>query len=236
MAVWTRRIALKALSCAAAVAAWPGMAWSMIVQAFQTRTVEEGPPAFDSATGELVLTDGSRETYALVVDGLAQRPLTLNYAQLRALPQVSQTSDFHCVEGWSVLDVAWGGVRLREIVELAKPAASATHVVFHALGETGYGKGALQNYHECLPLADLLRPELDYLLALDLGGAPLPLDRGAPVRLVCPFDLAYKSIKFVARIEFTDAPQDGWWTVANPVYPLNAPVPAKRLRRKDPRG
>lgn len=63
----------------------------------------------------------------------------------------------------------------------------------------------------------------------------LPQDRGAPARVVCPFDLAYKSIKFVTRLELTDRAVAGWWTRANPVYPVHAPVDAGRLRRPDPR-
>jgi len=70
------------------------------------------------------------------------------------------------------------------------------------------------------------------LLALDLDKNPLPLDRGAPMRLVCPYFLAYKSIKFVRMIEFSDRQQPGWWTLANPIYPVDAPVPKSRLRKK----
>jgi len=88
---------------------------------------------------------------------------------------------------------------------------------------------------ECLPLADLLNPELNYLLALDLDGSPLPLGHGAPLRLVCPFDLAYKGAKYITRLEFSDTPQDGWWTRANGIYAASAPVESDRLRVKDPR-
>ncbi|MCX8070560.1 MAG: molybdopterin-dependent oxidoreductase, partial [Thermodesulfovibrionales bacterium] len=56
-------------------------------------------------------------------------------------------------------------------------------------------------------------------------------DSGAPLRVISPFDLAYKSIKFVHRIEFDKSPRDGWWTIANPIYPQNAPVPKDRLRK-----
>ena len=88
---------------------------------------------------------------------------------------------------------------------------------------------------ECLPLADLENPGLGYMLALNLDGDPLEHDRGAPARLVTPFDLAYKSIKFVERIEFTEKPVDGWWTRANSIYPRVAPVQPSRLREPDPR-
>lgn len=59
--------------------------------------------------------------------------------------------------------------------------------------------------------------------------------RGAPARVVSPFDLAYKSIKFVHRVEFTEAPLEGWWTRANPIDPVEAPAQEDRLRTPDPR-
>ena len=68
-----------------------------------------------------------------------------------------------------------------------------------------------------------------------MEGRPLPDERGAPARVVSPFDLAYKNIKFVTRAEFAAAPTEGWWTRANPIYPVEAPVQQDRLRRPDPR-
>jgi DMSO/TMAO reductase YedYZ molybdopterin-dependent catalytic subunit len=52
------------------------------------------------------------------------------------------------------------------------------------------------------------------------------------LRLIAPYDLAYKSIKFVTRIEFTQKARPGWWTLANPIYPMEARVPNSRLRKK----
>ena len=147
----------------------------------------------------------------------------------------AMTADFHCVEGWSVPDLAWKGLRLSTLAELAGPRPEARYVIFHALGGTRSRPGGLDHYVECLPLADLLDPALGYLLALDLDGAPVPLAHGAPLRLVCPFDLAYKAIKFVTRLEFSDTAQDGWWTRANGIYTAFAPVEPERLRVRDPR-
>jgi DMSO/TMAO reductase YedYZ molybdopterin-dependent catalytic subunit len=143
---------------------------------------------------------------------------------------VDRASDFHCVEGWSVLDVPWSGVRPADLLARAKPAPEATHAVFHSLGSTPHGPRGLDHYVECLPLERLLDPAYEYLLALELRGEPLPHDRGAPMRLVTPYDLAYKAIKFITRIELTSGPVDGWWTRANSTYPRHAPVPASRLR------
>jgi hypothetical protein len=231
----TRRWVLKLLAAVAMVPRRPARAWAGFLSLFPVRTVEIEDFGFDPAGGRLTLAGGESRPYVLTVDGLVERPASLDYQALRALPQQAQTSDFHCVEGWSVPDLAWSGLRLATIADLVGPKAPAKYVVLHALGRTVSRPGGLDHYVECLPLADLLRPELGYLLALDLAGRPLPLEHGAPLRLVCPFDLAYKGIKFVTRLEFADSPQDGWWTRANGIYTTDAPVDPDRLRTPDPR-
>jgi len=230
--------ALPALALAGAALLWglvPRGVRAAIAERFPTRTVERPGLRFDPARGEVVHPDGRRQPYALRLDGLARQPVSLGYAELRALPQVRRTADFHCVEGWSVEDAPWGGVSFGELFSRVALLPGATHAVFHSLGQTER-VGGLTHYVESFPLADLLNPALNCLLALDLDGAPLSDARGAPARVIAPFDLAYKSIKFVTRVEFTDHAVPGWWTRANPIYPVNAPVRKNRLRTPDPRG
>lgn len=231
----SRRFMLKLTAAAGVIAALPKTAWGIIVDYFPTRTVEKEQFRFSPSTGKVEYQDGTAKDYVLEISGLVDRPFELNYHQLRSLPQVVQTSDFHCVEGWTVPEVKWGGVRLSEIFSRAELRPDAKYAVFHSLGETGSKPDGLDHYVESLPVEDLVNPELDYMLALSIGGEPLPHDRGAPLRLVTPFDLAYKSIKFVTRIELTDKRVDGWWTRANSIYPWHAPVPGDRLAEPDPR-
>jgi len=229
--------AIPALLLTGAALLWgllPARARAAFADKFPTRTVEKNTFRFDPARGEVVWKDGRREPYHLTLDGLVERPVRLSYQELRALPQVRRTADFHCVEGWSVNDAPWGGVEFRELFARVRVKPGAKFVVFHSLGQTD-AVGGLTHYVESFPLAELLNPALGSLLALDIEGGPLPDGRGAPARVVSPFDLAYKSIKFVTRAEFTAAPTEGWWTRANPIYPVSAPVEPSRLRRPDPR-
>jgi len=229
-------VAVAAVATAGAYA-WgllPGGVRAAVARTFPTRTVERGEFRFDPDRGEVLWTDGRREPFHFVIDGLVEKPQSIGYAQLRALPLVHRTADFHCVEGWSVNDVAWGGVAFPTLLDLAQPHPTAHFAVFHSLGRTE-AVGGLTHYVESFPLADLRNPALGAMLALDMAGQPLTLDRGAPTRVVSPFDLAYKSIKFVTRMELTDHPVEGWWTRANPIYPVHAPVDPSRLRTPDPR-
>ncbi|HVA29710.1 MAG TPA: molybdopterin-dependent oxidoreductase, partial [Gaiellaceae bacterium] len=76
-------------------------------------TISGSMPTFDPAT------------WRLEVGGLVERPLSLSYADLRALPRATQISTFHCVTGWTVPDVHWAGVRLADIFAQARPLPQA---------------------------------------------------------------------------------------------------------------
>ena len=124
----------------------------------------------------------------LSLTGELQTPLDLDDAAWARLPRHEQRSDFHCVTSWSVRGLRWSGVRFADIAALVNADPGATIISFH--GQDGY--------HAALPLADLLAA--DVLLADRLDGAPLPLEHGAPLRLVAPAHYGYKSVKHVKRI------------------------------------
>jgi len=228
-----RRIFFKAIAFFTILLSLPATAWSFFVNHFPVRTVEKDTFRFNPATGSLhwKLTDKD-EPYKLVISGLVEQSITFTYRELNGLPQIHQISDFHCVEGWSVKDVRWGGFRFEEIVKRVVLKKNAHYVLFHALGETSSKPYGQQYYIESFSLKDLLDPEKKYLLALSMDDKPLSHDHGAPLRVVAPYNLGYKSIKYVTRIEFVEKPEPGWWTLANPIYPINAPVPEERMRKK----
>ena len=138
--------------------------------------------------------------YRLRVDGLVRRPVSLTLADLRALPVAEQVSDFHCVTGWSVEDVRWTGVRIRDLLAGASPLPSAGALSFVS---------AERPYVDSLTLDQALRP--DVMLAWGMDGRPLARPHGAPLRLVMPAMYGYKSVKWVARIEVTREPVVGYW-------------------------
>lgn len=228
----TRRLFIKASAFLWLVLAVPKTAWSFFVGNFQTRTVEKEAFQFDPITGTIRWrkNPADKEPYRLIVEGLVKSPKRYSYKDLQAFPQAVQATDFHCVEGWSVRNVRWGGIRFPEIANAVKPRPEARYVVFHSLGSTSEPAQGVNHYIECLPLEKLLDPGKKCLLALTMDGKPLTYERGSPLRVVSPYDLGYKGSKYVTRIVFTNQQTPGWWTLANPIYPPDAPVPAKRLR------
>jgi DMSO/TMAO reductase YedYZ molybdopterin-dependent catalytic subunit len=139
------------------------------------------------------------ETYTLTVDGEVENPVKLSWNDFMQLPKTVSVSDFHCVEGWSVLDCKWGGVSIRDIEKLVKPRDVARAVTFECA----------DNY-----TTSLFREELsgdDVLLAYKLNGEMLDEGLGFPVRLVVPSKYAYKSALWVVRLRFTRGKELGFW-------------------------
>jgi DMSO/TMAO reductase YedYZ molybdopterin-dependent catalytic subunit len=143
----------------------------------------------------------AQERWSLRVDGAVEAPLSLSYADLLALPHVDEQADFHCVTGWSILDVAFHGVRLATVLALARPAPDATHVMAHAL----------DGYSTNLPLEEALKP--DVLLVHEVEGKPLRAEHGGPVRVVVPQLWAWKGAKWVSRVELLTHDRRGYWEI-----------------------
>lgn len=156
-------------------------------------------------------------TWKLTVDGMVGTPRTFGFADLLSLPRTEQVTDFHCVEGWSVYDVPWDGLRLADLLELVQPLASATHVSVGCRGGI---------YTESLPLAVAHEPKT--LLALGVAGHTLPVSHGFPARLVVPRLLGYKNPKYVETLTLADHELVGFWPKYG--YPVSGEVPPERLR------
>jgi DMSO/TMAO reductase YedYZ molybdopterin-dependent catalytic subunit len=139
------------------------------------------------------------KTYTLAVNGEVENPVSLNWSDILKLPKTVSVSDFHCVEGWSVLNCKWEGVKFSEIMRLAKPKETAKFVTFECA----------DGYTTSLSLAELAGD--DVLLAYRLNGKPLEEGVGFPLRLVVPNKYAYKSALWVTRIRLTSKKELGFW-------------------------
>jgi DMSO/TMAO reductase YedYZ molybdopterin-dependent catalytic subunit len=139
------------------------------------------------------------ETYTLTVDGEVQKPLKLSWNDVLRLPKVKSTSNFHCVEGWSVLNCEWEGIRFRQVVSLAKPKDGASFVTFECA----------DGYTTSLSLQELSGDEV--LLAYALDGKPLEEGFGFPLRLVIPDKYGYKSALWITHIKFKSKKELGYW-------------------------
>lgn len=131
---------------------------------------------------------------AIEIRGAVTESFTVPLAELEALPRRELTADFHCVAGWSAMDLRWEGVAFetfyRRVVEPSlQPDAAITHLVF----------GGLDGFESAVFVEDALAD--DVLIADRLDGRPLDSDHGAPARLVSPSQYGYVSTKHLCRVE-----------------------------------
>ncbi len=143
--------------------------------------------------------DVDPESWTLKISGLVEKPLTLNFQEIRKLDVVEIVRDFHCVESWSVPDNKWKGVAVYRILELANPLPEARYAIVRSPG----------GYETNLLLEVLLCP--DTLLVWEHNGKPLSWDHGYPLRLIVPDLYAYKSVKWVSEISLLDEDRPGFW-------------------------
>jgi DMSO/TMAO reductase YedYZ molybdopterin-dependent catalytic subunit/thiosulfate reductase cytochrome b subunit len=145
--------------------------------------------------------------YRLAVGGLVERPASLSLQQLRDLGQQSQIVKHNCIQGWTGV-AEWSGVPLRAVMDLVEVTPAARFAVFYGMDDKGLteGEGRYGFFYESLGLHLARDPQT--ILALDMNGAPLPVEHGAPVRLRVETQLGYKMVKWVQAIEFVTDPAD----------------------------
>jgi hypothetical protein len=174
------------------------------------------PPIGGGASGEFriyTVTDipsFNNHNWMFTIDGLVEEPAVWNWEQFVALPRTVQVSDFHCVTGWSVYQNTWEGIALKNLLEKARVKAPAKAVKLYS------GDGL---YTDSLSLEQAMQN--DIMVALMHDGKPIPSEQGGPVRLIVPKMYAYKSVKWLNRIELIDTTNySGYWEQRG--YPSDA--------------
>ncbi|MFB6097479.1 MAG: molybdopterin-dependent oxidoreductase [Haloferacaceae archaeon] len=129
------------------------------------------------------------EAWDLTVTGAVAEPLTLPVAELRSLAFETTEAEVSC-QSVSAAESTWRGVRAGVLLERARPREEAAFGLVRAAGGDFACSFALDR------LADAL-------LAVERDGAPIPADRGGPVRLLPGGGGAdcWEQLKWVSRIE-----------------------------------
>lgn len=161
------------------------------------------PPGEDY---ERMAADGFRD-YRLSVGGLVKHPVSLSLSELRALGEQRQITKHNCIQGWTAV-AEWAGVPLPRLIESVQPTPRAKYVVFYAMDDKGLteGEGRYGYFYETIPLHLALHPQT--ILALEMNGAPLPVEHGAPVRARVETQLGFKMVKWIQAIEFVSDVSD----------------------------
>ena len=147
------------------------------------------------------LGDLRRQGFKLKVSGLVENPVELGIDELENLGKREQITLHHCIQGWSGV-AQWGGVTLRQLIDLVKPLPDAKVVVFRSFGEGHYGG----EYYDTLTLENAAHPET--MLAWEMNDHPLTDLHGAPLRLRAENQLGYKMVKWIKSVEFVHSEKE----------------------------
>jgi DMSO/TMAO reductase YedYZ molybdopterin-dependent catalytic subunit len=144
--------------------------------------------------------------WSLQVRGIVDRPISLTYAELMAMPQIEADVTLSCVSnevgGDLVGNARWQGVPLSAVLEKARLRDDATQVIGRSVD--GFTAG--------FP-TDVALDGREAMIAVAMNGEPLPAKHGFPARLVVPGLYGYVSAtKWLSAIELTRFDEvDGYW-------------------------
>jgi DMSO/TMAO reductase YedYZ molybdopterin-dependent catalytic subunit len=139
--------------------------------------------------------------WTLLIDGLVDHPLNLSYAQLTAMPNMTEAVTLDCVTGRSAT-AYWTGTSLDEVLNMAGVKGNATKVVFYCA----------DGYSTDLTVSEASHS--DVILAWGMNNVTLPVDQGYPLRVVVPNNFGYKWAKFITHIQVINYDYRGYWETA----------------------
>jgi sulfoxide reductase catalytic subunit YedY len=156
------------------------------------------------------------------VGGLVHNPKTYDIDDLlNRFVQKERIYRLRCVEAWSMV-IPWTGFELADLLNEVEPMTSASFVRFETLFDTQQlpnerDKSYPWPYTEGLRLDEAMHPLT--ILGTGLYGNSLPVEDGAPIRLVVPWKYGFKSIKAIVKIDLVDQrPSTMWNTIAPNEY------------------
>ena len=147
--------------------------------------------------------------WRLTLDGLSSgRTVFLDIEALLSSHQIhDQIARLVCVEGWSAI-AWWSGLRFDDLLQAYPPVSEAKWALLESSVNLD-PNGNPDPYFVSIDLLTAQHPQT--LLATHLNGKPLPVEHGAPLRLLAPMKLGLKNIKAITRISYTkDEPPDYW--------------------------
>src|SRR5215213_908593 len=137
------------------------------------------------------------DRWDFAVEGEVDTPRRWTWAEFKALPSETITTDIHCVTKWSKLDTVWKGVSVDTLLDGVE--TSADYVVAYCDG----------GYTTNLPLEDVTGGKAWVVYEYD--GESLAPEHGGPARLLVPHLYFWKSAKWVRGLELTPEDRPGFW-------------------------
>ncbi len=139
----------------------------------------------------------------LEVNGLVHNQATWRFQDLTGFSAVEHETTLMCIsnglDAGLISNALWKGFPLRDLLKQAGPLSAAARVRLHGV----------DNYTDTIPLEKAMEPTT--LLAYEMNGVPLPDRHGYPLRVIVPGYFGEKHVKWLTRIEVTDANAKGFY-------------------------
>ncbi len=129
-------------------------------------------------------------------------PLSLNLDEIKALPSVTESFEFKCIEGWSE-NITARGVRFSDFMNHFSELDNFSDYAFALLSTINGG------YYVSMDMKSLLHPQT--LLCYEMNGKTLPMENGYPLRLITSVKYGVKNIKQLGSIDFGYSPPADYW-------------------------
>lgn len=144
-------------------------------------------------------------TWALTLDGLVSRTVTVDYDALQALSPRTREHTLLCISASdtfpAISNAVWTGLPLLEVFEALGITVDPTATWIHLFGADGY--------QTQIPASDLQDREI--WLVWGMNGEPLPESHGFPARLLVPNRYGMKNPKWITGIRPASEPIVGTW-------------------------
>jgi DMSO/TMAO reductase YedYZ molybdopterin-dependent catalytic subunit len=143
------------------------------------------------------------DVWHLEIDGLVQNPATWRFQDLMGFKPTAQETTLMCIsnglDAGLISNAVWKGLPLRDLLDQAGVLSGAARVRLQGV----------DNYTDTIPLEKAM--ELTTLLAYEMNGEPLPDRHGYPLRVIVPGYFGEKNVKWLTRVEVTDASAKGFY-------------------------
>jgi DMSO/TMAO reductase YedYZ molybdopterin-dependent catalytic subunit len=143
------------------------------------------------------------DLWHLEIGGLVQNPATWRFQDLVGFKPTTQETTLMCIsnglDAGLMSNAVWKGLPLRDLLDQAGVLSGAARVRLQGV----------DNYADTIPLEKAMEPTT--LLAYEMNGGPLPDRHGYPLRMIVPGYFGEKNVKWLTRIEVTDANAKGFY-------------------------
>lgn len=158
--------------------------------------------------------------WRITLRGEVEHPVEFAFDEILHMPRAIAANTFECSGNgralltekasgnpWTIGGVGnaiWGGVWLKDLLEVARPNQNARHVVFEGMDEP-LGSAKIK-FIRSIPLEKAMTSTL---LAYEMNGDPLPLEHGFPLRALPLGWFGANCTKWLNQITVLDRPYAG---------------------------